>query len=229
MAMNTPKKLNNHEFYTKCDERRESKCISVLEKFIVELIRYHAQLAGHMKEWVPRLDQLTILAMKLRILANNKQTGFVIYDEYAADNVIAEFYAHQKQIFDELQGNLAAIADAYAKLRIVYDALQESTIGIDWRVNSPFITGDLHLVPFASLLDEARNIMFYFKIFHENLEDKFKCMEIQRTDSTCVKKLLENSRMSEAFLKSFNDFLTASRKQCDCFNQRNNKSNNDIQ
>lgn len=213
--MNSQRKPKTRSFYSKCDVQREKSCITCLKSFAAELCRYHMQLEGQLKKWTSRLDQLTVAAMKLHILAGNEQEGFVVYDEHVAENVASEMSAQQKQILIELQSDIRTFSESFISLRKSYDALKESTENIDWNVNSPLITGDLHLTPLDVILTEACNIMFYFKVFLENLEEKVICVAIHPTEHACVKKLLDNTRISIGFMKSFEEFLAVCQKQFD--------------
>lgn len=218
--MNHAVHSKSHELYTKCDARREALCISQLTAFIAELMHHRTELENQLQSWIPCLAQLTVFTMKLHILVNNKQDEFVIYDEVATSSVIEVMCVQQQHIFTLLQDDLRVSSQSFVMLRKSYDALTKTTENIDWHVNSALITGDFRLTPFADLMAEARNIAFYFKIFMDNLVEKVNCVEIHRTDIKCVKNLLDNSRMSDAFLKACDDFVTASRRQIDCFNSK---------
>lgn len=198
---------------TKCDTEKEYKCIVQLKRLILALIQHRKLLENQLEKFIPITDQLIVHTIKLHILENNNQGDFFIYDEQQAKVVAKKYYLKQKPLHAELQRLTDAIAESFIAIRTAYDNFKESTTNIDWNVNSTLITGDVNLKPLKHIVDESCDILFYFKVFSDNLKEKMYAVQTNRTQQCCIKKLVNSLNVSMDFLLALDVFVLACENQ----------------
>lgn len=199
--------------YTKCDQAKECNCIAQLKSLTTALMRHRELMENQLARFIPIADQLIVHTIKLHILENNNQGDFVIYNEQQAKVVAKKYKSKQIPLHAQLENLIDGISRSYHVTRIAYDNFQESTATIDWMVNSTLITGDINLKPLKEIVDESCDIVFYFKVFSDNLKEKVHAVLSNRTEQSCVQNLLNSLNVSAQFLVSLDAFLAACEKQ----------------
>lgn len=199
--------------YTKCDKAKECNCIAQLQRLTTALMRHREQLEHQLARFIPIADQLIVHTIKLHILENNNQGDFVIYDEEQAKVVAKKYKSKQIPLHAQLQNLMDGISRSFNVTRTAYDNFRESTATIDWMVNSSLITGDINLKPLKEIVEDACDIVFYFKVFSDNLKEKVHAVQSNRTEQSCIQNLLNSLNVSTKFLVSLDAFLAACEKQ----------------
>lgn len=213
--------------YTNCDHKRCCICVENLKVLCFELSLYHRNVVERLDKCALILKTLRIHAVKLDILKLNCWGNFAMYDQLAVEFVSKKLRLNYKQSLANLQHTIKPMSAAYKTVCKAYDNFMESTKKMDWMVNIAFIQGNAHLESLQNLIESARNIVFYFKIFQDNMLLRLHAILCCQTGEDHISNLKRNLKIPNDFLGSLNAFLKSSENQITAYEAKINRFSND--